>query len=189
MIWYLRGVGVELTAIRDDRFLGEVLKVLLNRLKGEVFDSDVSLAAAIREVLETVSEGETLFGRIKQGGLGTQAYRRGRFLTNGDDGFVINWARTFIKEFYPAVLSKRKDCYSLVHDKRLNLILASIKCWLSKRVAGEVPELEKVFEQIEPSGGRLRNGFGDGENRGLRWRLSRLKLILHTVRCKTGVRI
>ena len=28
------------------------------------------------------------------------------FLKIGDDAFVINWARTFIKEFYPATLSK-----------------------------------------------------------------------------------
>ena len=100
------GEGCELTAITDDRFLGVVLKTLLDRLKGEIFDSDSDLANAIREVLDTVSEGQTLFGRIKAGGLGTQAYRRARFLKIGDDAFVINWARTFIKEFYPATLSK-----------------------------------------------------------------------------------
>ena len=144
------GVGVELTAIRDDRFLGEVLKMLLSGLKGKVFDSDASLAAAIREVLDTVSGGQTLFGKIKQGGLGSQAYQRARFLKIGDDAFVINWARTFIKEFYPATLSKRGESYALVHDKKLQLILASIQCWLSRRVAGEVPALEKGFEEIAP---------------------------------------
>ena len=143
------GEGRELTAITDDRFLGVVLKTLLDRLKGEVFDSDSDLANAIREVLDTVSEGQTLFGRIKAGGLGAQAYRRARFLKIGDDAFVINWARTFIKEFYPATLSKRGNRYSLVHDKRIALILASFKCWLSKRVGSEVPELE-TFEPIDP---------------------------------------
>ena len=143
------GTGRELTAVTDDRFLGEVLKALLDRLKDEVFDSDANLATAIREVLDTVSEGQTLFGRIKQGGLGAVAYRRGRFLKIGDDAFVIGWARTFIKEYYPATLSKRGDRYSLGHDKRISLILASFKCWLSKRVNGEVPELE-TFEPIEP---------------------------------------
>lgn len=143
------GVGVELTAVRDERFLGEVLKALINRLKDEVFN-DVSLATAIREVLDTVSHGQTLFGRIKQGGLGAQAYRRARFLKTAGDAYVIRWARMFIKEFYPATLSKRGDCYSLVHDKRISLILASFQCWLSHRVAGEVPELEAGFEEIEP---------------------------------------
>ena len=121
------GVGVEITAISDDRFLGEVLMTLLTRLKGEVFDSDASLATAIREVLNTVSHGQTLFGRIKQGGLGVQAYRRARFLNIGDDAYVVNWARAFIKEYYPATLSKRGKNYALVNDKRLSLILASIR--------------------------------------------------------------
>ena len=144
------GGGRELTAITDDRFLGEVLKALLNRLKDQTFNSDADLAAAIREVLDTVSEGQTLFGRIKQGGLGALAYRRARFLQIGSDAFVINWARIFIKEYYPATLSKRGNHYSLVHDKRTPLILSSFKCWLSKRVEGEMPELETYFEQIDP---------------------------------------
>ena len=143
------GLGLELTAIRDDRFLGEVLKTLLHGLKDEVFN-DASLAAAIREVLDTVSNGQTLFGRIKQGGLGAQAYRRARFLKTADDSYVINWARTFIKEFYPATLSKRKNSYSLVHDKQTQLILKSFKCWLSQYIDGEVPELATGFDEIEP---------------------------------------
>ena len=93
------GVGLELTAVTDDRFLGEVLEALLDRLKKEVFESEDSLAAAIREVLRTVHRGQTLFGRIKAGGLGSSAYRRARFLDVGDDAYVIGWARLFIKEF------------------------------------------------------------------------------------------
>ena len=144
------GGGRELTAITDDRFLGQVLKTLLNRLKDETFNSDADLASAIREVLDTVSHGQTLFGRIKQGGLGASAYRRARFLQIGSDAFVISWARIFIKEYYPATLSKRGDCYSLVHDKRTPLILSSFKCWLSQHVEGEIPELETYFDQIDP---------------------------------------
>ena len=144
------GTGRELTTVTDDRFLGEVLKALLNRLKDEVFDSDANLATAIHEVLDTVREGQTLFGRIKQGGLGTQAYRRARFLNIGDDTFVINWAKTFIKEYYPATLSKRRNCYSLVHDKRLPLLLASFKCWLGQHGASDIPELDICFEPIDP---------------------------------------
>ena len=95
------GTGREITAVPDDRFLGVVLKTLLDRLKDEVFDSHANLANAIREVLDTVSNGQTLLGRIKAGGLGAQAYRRARFLKIAGDAYVINWARTFIKEFYP----------------------------------------------------------------------------------------
>ena len=144
------GIGMESTAIRDDRFLGEVLKALLDRLKHEVFEGDDSLANAIREVLDTVNAGQTLFGRIKQGGLGAQAYQRARFLHIGDDAYVINWARTFIKEYYPATLSKRGDNYALVNDKRLPVILASIRCWLSRRVDGELPRLARLFDDIDP---------------------------------------
>ena len=144
------GVGVEITAITDDRFLGEVLKILLYRLKDEVFESDASLADAIREVLDTVSNGQTLFGRIKRGGLGAQAYRRSRFLKTAGDAYVIGWARTFIKEFYPAMVSKRGDNYALVDDKRLSLILESIRCWLSQHLDGELPKLARLFEDVDP---------------------------------------
>ena len=147
------GEGRELTSVTDDRFLGEVLKVLLDRLKDKVFDSDVDLATAIREVLDTVSEGQTLFGRIKQGGLGTQAYRRARFLKTAGDAYVINWARTFIKEFYPATLSKRGDNYALVNDKRVPLILENIRCWLSRQVDGELPKLARLFDDVDPQTG------------------------------------
>jgi len=144
------GVGVEITAITDDRFLGEVLKILLDRLKDEVFESDSSFATAIIEVLDTVSEGQTIFGRIKKGGLGAQAYRRARFLKTAGDDYVIDWARTFIKEFYPATLSKRADNYALVNDKRLSLILESIRCWLQRRVNGELPTLARLFDDVDP---------------------------------------
>ena len=146
------GTGIELTAVTDDRFLGVVLKALLDRLKDKIFDSDAVLANAVREVLDTVSEGQTLFGRIKAGGLGAQAYRRARFLKIAGDAYVINWARTFIKEYYPATLSKRGNRYSLIHDKRIVLILASFKCWLSQRMDGEgFSELE-TFEPMDPQG-------------------------------------
>lgn len=144
------GKGREITTITDDRFLGEVLRALLNRLKDEVFNSDESLATAIQEVLDTVSHGQTLFGRIKQGGLGAKAYQRSRFLKIAGDTFVINWARAFIKEFYPATLSKRGNSYALVHDKKTTLILSSFKCWLAQRIEGEVPELATGFDELDP---------------------------------------
>lgn len=135
------GDGRELTAITDDRFLGEVLKALLDRLTGEVFTGDASLADAIREALDAVSHGQTLFGRIKQGGLGAHAYRRARFLNVAGDAYTVNWARTFIKEFYPAMLSKRGERYALVDQKHAGLIVESIRCWLVAHEA-DIPEIE-----------------------------------------------
>ena len=124
--------------------------MLLDRLKDEIFESDADLATAIREVLDSVSQGQTLFGRIKQGGLGAQAYRRARFLKTAGDTYVINWVRTFINEFYPAMLSKRGDNFALVNNKRLSLILESIRCWLSRRVDGELPRLTRLFDDVDP---------------------------------------
>ena len=145
------GLGREITSVTDDRFLGVVLRVLLEKLTGEVFTDAASLAGAIRDALNTMYEGQTVFGRIKEGGLGAKAYRKARFLKDSkDDAFVINWARTFIKEHYPATLSKRGSRYSLVHDKRAPLLIESYKCWLSRYVDGELPELELCFEEIRP---------------------------------------
>ena len=121
-----------------------------NKVKPSTTMPVSQLPIAIRKVLDTVCHGQTLFGRMKQDGLGASAYRRARFLQIGSDAFVISWAQTFIKEFYPATLSKRGNRYSLVYDKRTSLILSSFKCWLSKRVEGEIPELETYFEQIDP---------------------------------------
>ena len=45
------GLGIEPTAIHDDRFRGELLRALLDRLQETVFDVS-SLATAIREVLK-----------------------------------------------------------------------------------------------------------------------------------------
>ena len=144
------GAGVELTAVTDDRFLGVVLKTLLERLTGEIFEGEAHIATAIREVLDTVHNGQTIFGRIQAGGLGIKGYRRGRFLHIGGDQVVIGWARRFIKEYYPATLSKRGDNYALVHDKRMSLMLESFRCWLSQRVDGELAALPTCFEAIAP---------------------------------------
>ena len=145
------GLGREITSVTDDRFLGVVLRVLLEKLTGEVFTDAASLAGAIRDALNTMYEGQTVFGRIEEGGLGAKAYRKARFLKDSkDDAFVINWARTFIKEHYPATLSKRGSRYSLVHDKRAPLLIESYKCWLSRYVDGELPELDLCFEEIRP---------------------------------------
>ena len=145
------GLGREITSVTDDRFLGVVLRVLLEKLTGEVFTDAASLAGAIRDALNTMYEGQTVFGRIEEGGLGAKAYRKARFLKDSkDDAFVINWARTFIKEHYPATLSKRGSQYSLVHDKQAPLLIESYKCWLSQYVDSELPELDLCFEEIRP---------------------------------------
>ena len=53
-----------------------------------------------------------------------------------------------------------------MHDKKLPLLLASFKCWLSQHVTGEIPELETCFEQIDPQVAlkqQVRERRADGE--------------------------
>ena len=124
------GLGIEPTAIHDDRFRGELLQVLLERLKDEVFDVS-SLATAIREVLKmTRANGQTLIGEILRGALGASEYRKARFLSHADDDRIVDWASQFISEWYPARIQKRGDYFALTPAKNLDLRLASFQRWL-----------------------------------------------------------
>ena len=81
----MNGVGIEITAVSDDRLLGELITALLNRIKDKVFDS-TSLANTTREVLDmTCSSGKSFETEIQLGALGASAYRKARFLNCADD--------------------------------------------------------------------------------------------------------
>ena len=126
----LDGLGLETPAINDDRFLGQLLTKLLNRLIGTVFDT-ASLAIAVREVLQSHSEnGKTFGSEIEDGALGASAYRKARFLHCSGDDFVIRWVRGFISEWYPARIAKKEDSYAFRHAKNVNLRLISFSRWL-----------------------------------------------------------
>ena len=148
----LNGIGIEITAIHDDRFLGEILSALLQRLIGKVFES-VSLAEAIREVLKaTCSSGDTFINEIVSGALGASAYRKARFLRIADDERVVDWGCAFISEWYPARIGKNKDTYTLRHAKNVNLRLAVFSRWL--RHQSSVPDGTQIdldiFAPTEP---------------------------------------
>ena len=124
------GLGIEPTAIHDDRFRGELLQVLLDRLDGNVFDVS-SLATAIREVLKmTRANGRTFIGEILRGALGASEYRKARFLSHADDDRIVDWASQFISEWYPARIQKRGDYFALTPAKNLDLRLVSFQRWL-----------------------------------------------------------
>lgn len=124
------GLGLEITAIHDDRFLGRLLIALLDRLTGKVFDSP-SLAKTIREVLQSPLEnGKTFGSEIVSGALGASAYRKARFLRSADDFQIVDWGRSFISEWYPARIAKSEDFYALCHAENLDLRLAAISRWL-----------------------------------------------------------
>ena len=124
------GLGIEITAIHDDRLLGEMLTALLERLIGRSFDS-ASLAESVRDVLKTTcSSGDTFINEITLGALGASAYRNARFLCIADDERVLGWVRAFISQWYPARVAKDKDTYTLRHAKNLDLRLAAFSRWL-----------------------------------------------------------
>ena len=124
------GLGVESTSIHDDRFRGELLQVILDRLVGYVFDVS-SLATTVREVLKkTRSNGTTFIGEIHRGALGRSEYRKARFLAHADDDGIVDWASQFIAEWYPARIQKRDEHFRLIHAENLDLRLASFQRWL-----------------------------------------------------------
>ena len=142
------GAGIEITAVDDDRILAELLKVLLDRIHGKVFDS-TSLANATREVLSmTCSTGKSFETEIQSGALGASAYRQARFLSFADDDRVVEWVRMFISEWYPARIAKSDDNYALQHANDCQLRLNAFHRWLSHQPG--VPEGTQLdFEVIE----------------------------------------
>lgn len=123
------GLGIEPTAIHDDRFRGELLRALLDRLQGTVFDVS-SLATAIHEVLKKMrANGRTFIGEILRGALGSSEYRKVRFLSHADDARIVEWASQFISEWYPARIRKRDPYFGLAPAKNLHLRLAAFQRW------------------------------------------------------------
>ena len=145
------GLGLETTAIQDDRFLGQLLSALLERLVGKVLAS-TSLAEAVRAVLDSdASTGKTFGTEIKAGALGASAYRKARFLHLADDDGVVNWGRTFVSEWYPARIGKNKDDYALCHAEHIDLRLAAFSQWLIQQpnVPDGTPIDLDIFETVE----------------------------------------
>ena len=125
--------ALEITAINDDRFLGQLLRALLDRITGKVFDS-ASLANAVHEVLQSPAEtGKTFGSELTAGALGASAYRKARFLHCADEDRVVDWARGFVSEWYPARIAQNDDDYALYHAEHLDLRLASFERWLLKQ--------------------------------------------------------
>ena len=140
------GAGIEITAVSDDRMLGELLKALLDRIHGKVFDS-TTLANATREVLKmTYSSGKSFEAEIQSGALGASAYRKGRFLNCADDDRIVEWVRMFTSEWYPARIAKSEDNYALQHANDLQLRLNAFHRWLLHQPG--VPEGTQLVFQV-----------------------------------------
>ena len=143
------GIGIEITAVSDDRLLGELLKALLDRVRGKVFDS-TTLANATREVLKMIcSTGKSFESEIQLGALGASAYKSGRFLNCADDDRIVEWVRMFISEWYPARIAKSDDNYALQHANDFQLRLSAFHRWLSQHVPDGIQLDFQVVEATE----------------------------------------
>ena len=148
----LDGLGIEITAVKDYRFLGELLKSLLDRLVGTVFEED-TLATTVRGVLNTKAKsGKTFRQELRSGALGTSEYRKARFLhCVEDEKLIVDWVARFISEWYPARLAKREDFYALQPDTHAELYLKAFGRWLHHQpdvFDGAAIQLD-IFEPIE----------------------------------------
>ena len=147
----IEGAGLEITAIHDDRLLGKLLKALLDRVIGKVFDL-ASLAKVTREVLKmTCSSGKSFGNEIKSGALGATAYRKARFVHCADDARVVDWVRAFVSEWYPARIAKSDESYALQHANDFDLRLLAFARWIAHQLG--VPDNTQldldVFESTE----------------------------------------
>lgn len=153
----LDGLGIEITAVKDYRFLGEILKALLDATVGTVFETE-DLATAVNTVLKTkrksagvATSGKTFLQELVSGALGASEYRKARFLHCADDDRIVDWLARFVSEWYPARLSKKGEHYALQPDTHSQLYLKSFERWLLHQP--DVPDTAQIqldiFEPIE----------------------------------------
>lgn len=137
-----QGAGVELTAITDDRFIGELLSTLLGKLAGVPW-TEAGFADAVREILNsTVSDhdgckGSSFLANLLSGAAGPRLYRSSRFLNLTDDAGVCRWASQLIREWYPARIAKRGEAYGLQMHEHYDLILQCFKSWSTQLISKE----------------------------------------------------
>ena len=145
-----QGAGVELTSITDDRFIGELLKALLDKLAGVPW-TEAGFADAVREILNsTVTDhdgckGKSFLANLLSGAAGPRLYRSSRFLNLTDDAGVCRWASQLIQEWYPARIAKRSEAYGLQMHEHYDLIVRCFKSWGTQFI-GKPPDRWDVNE-------------------------------------------
>ena len=146
------GLGVELTAVKDYRLLGELLQTLLDPLIGQVFDTQALIETVNTVLASKASTGKPFGLELRSGALGASEYRKARFLHCAEDAqILVDWAYRFISEYYPARLAKREDFYALQPDTYAELYLKSFERWLHHQpdvFDGSQIQLD-IFEPIE----------------------------------------
>ena len=144
------GEGIELTALPDDRFLGELLRALLDKLQGVQW-TETGIADAIREVLDsTVRDHEgckdaSFLANLKKGAGGSTLSKKSRFLHLTDDTGIIEWASKLIATWYPARIAKRGEARGLQISEQIDVILNCFRSW-GIHYAGTPPDKWHITE-------------------------------------------
>ena len=144
------GEGIELTALSDDRFLGELLRALLDKLQGVQW-TETGIADAIRETLHSTvrdhegCKGASFLANLKQGAGGLTLSKKVRFLHLTDDTGIIEWVSALIETWYPARIAKRGEARGLQISEQMDVILNCFQSW-GIHYAGTPPDKWHITE-------------------------------------------
>ena len=144
------GEGIELTALSDDRFLGEFLRALLDKLQGVQW-TETGIADAIRETLHSTvrdhegCKGASFLANLKKGAGGSTLSKKARFLHLTDDTGIIEWTSELIATWYPARIAKRGEARGLQISEHKDLILNCFRSW-GIHYAGTPPDKWHITE-------------------------------------------
>lgn len=120
-------------AIKHDLGIGEVLQVLLDVLKGQVWTPDTLGDAVLKALVEN-----GLLEKLKSGKIGSSEAKNARFLYKGNSEYILNWTKKFISTWYPLRLAQSGDNYALALQENYQLRIKAFHTYLNaKDYAGE----------------------------------------------------
>lgn len=136
--------GNELSALRDYAFIGELIRLVVDRTAGKEYDTE-RLDADLKKLLDTeIDDGErTYLAEIQRGAIGIEIWRKARYLNlrKSPVEFCIELTETF----YPCQWRKYRDQISIHNDKRLNLFSKALNTFLYHHRSQEMRDLDIAF--------------------------------------------
>lgn len=148
--WRCWQISDSATPLPDDRFLGELLRALLDKLQGVQW-TETGIADAIREVLDSTvrdhegCKGASFLANLKKGAGGSTLSKKSRFLHLTDDTGIIEWASKLIATWYPARIAKRGEARGLQISEQIEVILNCFRSW-GIHYAGTPPDKWHITE-------------------------------------------
>lgn len=131
-------------AIKYDLGIGEVLQVLLDTLKGQVWTPDTLGDAVLKVLVEN-----SLLEKLKSGKIGSGEAKRTRFLYKGNLEYILNWIKQFIETYYPLRLAKCGDNYTLSEQENYQLRIDAFNAYLkAKGYTSEIKEPRFKFVDL-----------------------------------------